>query len=61
MTDYVSEIYVYFHFINCRTKIIKTRNWKLKTCNHFHNILRLFDVLTNFPLSASETMGDYYL
>ena len=31
-----------------------------KTYNHFHNILRLFDVLLNFPLTASETMHDYY-
>ena len=31
------------------------------TCNQFHNILRLFNVLTNVPLTTSETMGDYYL
>ena len=24
--------------------------------NDFHNILRLFDVLTNFPFTTSETM-----
>ena len=29
--------------------------------NHFHNILRLFDVLPNFPFTASETMRDFYL
>ena len=29
--------------------------------NHFHNILRLFNVLSNFPFTTSETMGDYYL
>ena len=29
--------------------------------NHFHNILRLFDVLTNFPFTTNETMRDYYL
>ena len=29
--------------------------------NHFHNILRLFDVLPNFPVTKSEKMGDYYL
>ena len=29
--------------------------------NQFHNILRLFDVLQNFPFTTSETMGDYYL
>ena len=32
-----------------------------KTINHFHNILRLFDVLPNFTFTTSETMGDYYL
>ena len=26
--------------------------------NHFHNILRLFDVLPNFPVTTSETMRD---
>ena len=29
--------------------------------NYFHNILRLFDVLPNFPFTTSETMPDYYL
>ena len=29
--------------------------------NHFHHILRLFDVLPNFAFTTSETMGDYYL
>ena len=30
--------------------------------NQFHNILRLFDILPNFPFfTASETMCDYYL
>ena len=29
--------------------------------NHFHNILRLFDVLTNFLFTTSETMCNYYL
>ena len=24
--------------------------------NHFHNILRLFDVLPNFPFTTGETM-----
>ena len=34
---------------------------KLDTYNHFHNILRHFDVLTNFPVTPSETIHDYYL
>ena len=29
--------------------------------NHFHNILKLFDVLPIFSFTASETMGDHYL
>ena len=29
--------------------------------NRFHNILRLFDVLINFPFTTVETMCDYYL
>ena len=33
----------------------------LGSYNHFHNILRLFDVLPNFPFTTSETMADYYL
>ena len=33
----------------------------LRGCNHFHNILRLFDVLPDFPFTTSETMDDYYL
>ena len=32
-----------------------------KFYNHFHNILRLFDILPNFSVTASETMRDYYL
>ena len=28
--------------------------------NQLHNILRLFDVLPNFPFTTSETMRDYY-
>ena len=29
--------------------------------NRFLNILRLFDVLQNYPLTSSETMGGCYL
>ena len=28
--------------------------------NHFHNILRLFDVLLTFLFTTSETMRGYY-
>ena len=30
------------------------------TENAFHSILRLFDVLPNFPFITSETMRDYH-
>ena len=32
----------------------------ITTYNHFRNILRLFDVLPNFPFTTSETIRDYY-
>ena len=36
--------------------------WIKSYCyNQFHNILRLFDVLLNFPFTTSETMADCYL
>ena len=28
--------------------------------NHFHSILRHFDVFPNYPFATSETMCDYY-
>ena len=45
--SYVFQLIMYFRF---RTSY-----------NHFHNILRLFDFLPNFPVTKSETMGDYFL
>ena len=38
---------------NCQFKL------KFNTYNHFYNILRLSDVLPNFPFTTSETMRDY--
>ena len=38
---------------------IKYLNVYADSYNQFHNILRLFDVLPNFPFSTSETMCDY--
>ena len=32
-----------------------------KTYKHFHDILRLFDGLLNFPFSKNEMMRDYHL
>ena len=36
------------------------KSFFLSSYNRFHNILRLFDVLINFPFTASETMRNYY-
>ena len=41
--------------------ILEEKIFLLYSYNHFHNILRLFDVLTNFPFTASETMRNYEL
>ena len=32
-----------------------------RSLNHFHNILRLFDVLSNSTFTTSETILNYYL
>ena len=32
---------------------------KAISCNHGHNILRLFDVLSYFPFATSDTKRDY--
>ena len=34
---------------------------KVANYNHFQNMLRLFDVLTIFPFTTSETMCDHFL
>ena len=41
--------------------INRQRKQKKIINNHFHNILRLFDVLPNFSFTTGETMRDYYL
>ena len=50
MTDFVRIAY------SCKNK--KQKNFPE---NQFHNILRLFDASPNFPLTTSETIGEYYL
>ena len=46
-------------FFQFSVKIIKS--FVLSSYNHFHKILRLFDVLPNFSFTTSETMQNYYL
>ena len=57
MSFAVTLIYVIPHF-NYRKyiQIFLKLNY-----NHFHNILRLVDVLPKFAFTTSETMHDYYL
>ena len=46
------------------TNLVANKNIKAKenfADNEFHNTLRLFVVLANFPLTTSETMGKHYL
>ena len=52
------------HFLCSVNNLAVNKDKKAKvncTDNDFHNILRLFDVLPNFPFTISETMRDYYL
>ena len=44
-----------------RNVVFKLRNNQDLSRNQLHNILRLFDVLPNFPFTTSEKMRDYYL
>ena len=41
--------------------LAKCLGGKTGNYSHFHNILRLFDVLPNFPFTTSERISDYYL
>ena len=58
------------HGVNaCFVNTVLIPHWNIKYfqkfCdfyyNFFHNILRLFDVLINFPFTSSEKIRDYYL
>ena len=53
----------FFIFYNSSPCHANYLNEALFECTHnqFHNILRLFDVLPNFPFTTSEMMADYYL
>ena len=58
----VKKIYGLMHCLN-RSLIGSRLNFvnSFRPINHFHNVLRLFDILPNFPFNTSETMRDYYL
>ena len=59
--DYLDYILIFLLFWSENTCWTPILIYYAATCNQFHNIVRLFDVLPNFPFSTSETMGDYYL
>ena len=44
-----------------RYKVFSFQFTAIKSYDRFHNILRLFDVLKNFPFTTSETLRDYRL
>ena len=47
----------YFKWKTCQKHdlFLKKTSGQSQFYNHFHNILRLFDVLPNFPFTPSET------
>ena len=47
----------FYLFVN----IIFLHSLFVHTHNQFQNILRLYNVLPNFPFTGSETMCNYYL
>ena len=56
--------YFAIHYPEQDCKIFKTETNMKKTdrsqsYNHFHNILRPFDILPNFPFTLSEKKRDY--
>ena len=51
MSSVIERLYKSYSFINSSVQIY----------NYFLNILRMLDVLPNFPLTTSEAMGNYYL
>ena len=50
------------HLLNscsCQKNVNQARVLNIQIYNHFHNILRLFDVLPNFPFTPCETKRNY--
>ena len=56
-----SDPYKPYHFLKECSENFQMHICKLleQTYIHFHNIVRLFDVLPNFPFTTSETKRDY--
>ena len=70
---YFTELFLFLLYIR-KDQAQEQSDWKLwcrcnkqkNGCltgnyNQLHNILRLFDVLPNFPFITSETIRNYYL
>ena len=64
---YVARVSLVLYYSCCtRVACVALVSHSCRSCgarvyNQFHNILRHFDVLTNFAFTVSETMHDYYL
>ena len=55
-----ASLFIFYHSLV--VSLIVTSIFTITICisyNHFHNNLRLFDVLPNFHITTSETMRDY--
>ena len=58
------KVFVSFYFYSPKASLGAIENIAFQSFSFhkpFHKVLRLFDVLPNFPLTKSETMRDYYL
>ena len=45
--------------VNAQLQVKKQKSYMIRSCNNFHIILRLFDILPNFPFTTSETKRNY--
>ena len=56
-----SHLFASFAFLMFSVFFLSRKNERAYILQSVHNVLRLFNVLPNFPFTASETMGNYYL
>ena len=56
-----SHLFASFAFLMFSVFFLSRKNERAYILQSVHNFLRLFNVLPNFPFTASETMGNYYL
>ena len=54
----VQQVFLEFPCLELLTKWF-LKDYSATFYNHGHNIMRIFDVLPNFPFTASDTKPDY--